>query len=160
MGYETKIYVCDKPIHQMVMPEIMVDKTKPLADGSGYEAVKDDNGKVVYTGRKEQWLNPICSMELGKISSTSNDFGKLLQQKSQKYKDVDTFYFIFADDGNTHIHTDKYGDLLRDYPITTVLEAAKNAYKQTNYIRFKWLVAMLEPIAKDIPEAICLTYGH
>ena len=159
MSYETTVYVCEAPIPQMLMDEYKRDMTKPFADGSGYELARDKDGKVIYTGKKEQWLNPILKMELGVIAG-QNDLGKLLLQKSRRYKDVETFYYVYSDDGNTKIHSDKYGDLMRDFTIQKMLEAATNAYKQTKYERLNWLATTLKVISKDVPNAICLTYGH
>ena len=161
MGYETRVFICDTPCSALNMKEIEHDMSKPYKDGSGYEYKKDAKGNTVYTGRIEKHLIVIASLDLCKAGS-DNAFGKLLDSKpDKKYEDCAEFYCIYGSDGNTLMHTDCYGVLMKDFSVAKMLKAAKEAYKQTGYRRFQWLAAMLEPMSKVKKEKfICLTYGH
>jgi len=69
--------------------------------------------------------------------------------------------YIYADDGDTKITTDNYGDKLKELPFLELLAALKK--DNTGYRRVMPLIAMLAmfKIEKDKwPDLTILHYGH
>jgi len=130
MGYETRIYVCDAPIRALEFKEVEKDMTKPYSDGSGYEDKKDKQGNPIYTGRTEKHVIPVAEIDMCKICCDDNDLGKLIMATPDKtYEKEKSFYAFYK--GDTLVHTDCYGVLMKDFPIAVVYKAAIKSYKQT-----------------------------
>lgn len=95
----------------------------------------------------------VSVFNLSKVGKVSDQF--------LNYPDTDCF--IYADDGNTRITEDRYGDALKEIPIKDAIEILKNAAKEDNwyYRRFKPVVALLEGFELDKwKDLAILHYGY
>lgn len=122
MGYESKIYVCDK---------------------SDY---KDNDGMF--------FSMLIAMFDMSCCPALSNVFQK------------ETDCYIYADDGNTKILKDCYGDRLREAEIGDAIHAVEVAIsKGNNYRRFPMLLAALKSLHKQMEDGmwnnlVLLHYGY
>ena len=74
----------------------------------------------------------------------------------------ETDCFIYADDGNTQILKDKYGDALKESTITEVIECLEKFKEaQENYRRVQPLLSLLKGFNLDEWEnLVVLHYGY
>lgn len=70
--------------------------------------------------------------------------------------------FIYADDGNTHISKDSYGDELTEAPLSDVIEFLENEIANGNtYRRINPLLQLLKGFDMEQWEnLVCLHYGY
>lgn len=73
--------------------------------------------------------------------------------------------YFFAEDGNTKITQDRYGEPLIAYPIEVVKEKLKTKINE-NYARYSWAYETLVAITKKLPGKYaspathCILFGH
>jgi hypothetical protein len=68
--------------------------------------------------------------------------------------------YIYADDGNTRIEEDKYGESFSVASLKDVIEKLKEIIKETDYRRAKVALGFLESVYKDMPDCVVYHYGH
>ncbi len=157
MGYEIKLVVGE--VSALVHDE-WARSEKRYDDNSGFGPKKDDKGNIVTTGRKEHWFMHMATIELCKIGSGPLADLSALSHKIAKEKSATDFHYYFADDGNTHITEDKYGDGLWPMPIAEVIEAISRMPGSRTYRRFKWAKALLKAMHKDDPKLHVIFFGY
>ena len=75
---------------------------------------------------------------------------------------VKTDCFIFADDGNTRIVKDRYGDELTEAPLSDVIKFLENEVQRgETYRRIKPLLGLLKSFdMEQWDNLVCLHYGY
>ena len=70
--------------------------------------------------------------------------------------------YIYANDGNTQIHEDRYGDPLTEAPICEVIKLVEKAMSKDYYWRYPILLATLKAFEQyaDNPDFAVLHYGY
>ena len=68
--------------------------------------------------------------------------------------------YIYADDGNTRIEEDKYGEPLSVASLKDVIKKLKEIIKETDYRRAKVALGFLESVYKDMPDCVVYHYGY
>lgn len=118
----------------------------------GYESklyVVDKRGSLKGEGKK--WGEVIASFNMCKFGAFNDIFSK------------ETDCYIYADDGNTEITEDKYGDTLTEASIKEVIEYLEN-YKTTQerYRRVEPLLGLLKGFETSEwgNSLIVLHYGY
>lgn len=103
----------------------------------------DENGK--------KWAMNIASFDMCKIGASS---------WLSKYPETE--YYIYADDGNTEIVEDCYGDSLREIPINDLIDIIENDPKIKGYRRAEPFLALLKGFdqSKFNNNLVVLHYGH
>lgn len=74
----------------------------------------------------------------------------------------ETDCFLYADDGDTRIIEDRYGDELTEAPISDVIKFLENEVQRgENYRRIKPLLALLKGFdMEQWDNLVCLHYGY
>ena len=89
------------------------------------------------------------------------DMGKVYPLSDQLKKSPKTDCFIYADDGNTLILEDCYGDPLTETSISKAIDMVEKAMKMDGYWRYHILLAALKAAEKySSPNTVVLHYGH
>ena len=71
--------------------------------------------------------------------------------------------YIYADDGNTKIIEDRYGDALTEIPLEEAIQIVKNCIAYSAYWRYNVLLATLQSIynyVMDDEDFVVLHYGY
>lgn len=69
--------------------------------------------------------------------------------------------YIYADDGNTHIIEDRYGDKLTEAPLSTVIAAIEKAMQDgDDYWRFPPVLAALKAFEAQNMNLTVLHFGY
>lgn len=159
MGYETKIII--GKASSIVGPEWALSD-KHYSDDSGFEPKRDAKGNIAYTGRTEHWFQVMATLDLCKLGGQMDALRKLISESHKTGKEQANryFYYYYADDGNTRIEEDRYGDKLWPVPVKEVLEAMKQSEDAKTYRRLIWAIALLESMAEDREGLEVLFYGH
>jgi len=102
---------------------------------------------------KRYWAEVIASFDLCKVYAVSDPI-------RNKYKATDAY--IYADDGNTEIIEDNYGDPLIEIPIDVMIQLMEKVITSENYYRrYNPFLQMLKGFNKDDWEnLVVLHYGH
>jgi hypothetical protein len=110
------------------------------------------------TGQQNDWVEKVVEIELSKCGH--NQFGDLNTKRPTD--DGKTFYY--ADDGNTQVREDNYGEPLRIRTIDETITALKAELRgKEKYRRFVVALAMLEAIEKTFSATenlVVLLYGY
>ena len=74
----------------------------------------------------------------------------------------ETEYYIYADDGNTEIVEDAYGEPLREIPIDELIDILENDPEMQGYRRVEPFLALLKGFdqSKFDNNLVVLHYGH
>ena len=76
-----------------------------------------------------------------------------------KYPNTDTY--IYADDGNTHITKDLYGEPLKEIPIADMIEILERESEADPYRRYRPCIQLLKGFdASEWKDLVVLHYGH
>ncbi|MCK5020052.1 MAG: hypothetical protein KAS32_23565 [Candidatus Peribacteraceae bacterium] len=118
-------------------------------------SLHQDDGNILYTGRKETWFQIVATIDLCKCGDNS-----AIRDIDCVNKDESHHWFWFENDGNTQTTEDRYGDKLKPVPINVVIQALKQDVKTDNYRRFKWALALLESMIDDKEKLSVLFNGH
>lgn len=121
----------------------------------GYESklyiVEKSNVKDNVNGKELYWGKVIATFDLCKTYAVSD--------KMCKAKDTDCF--IYADDGNTEIETDCYGDTLKEMTIEEAVQILEEAAAHEDYRRYAPCIALLKGFDKSKwQNVVVLHYGH
>ena len=102
-----------------------------------------DNGK--------KWGNVIASFDMCKIGASS---------WLSKYPETE--HYFYADDGNTEVIEDDYGEPLREIPINDLINILENDSELVHYRRFKPFLALLKGFDQNQFDnnLVVLHYGH
>lgn len=104
----------------------------------------DDKSKIV-------WAEKIASFNLCKVCDVSD--------KMRKYPATNAY--IYADDGNTEIVSDAYGEPLREIPISDAIKIIEDAAKIDNYRRFAPCLQLLKGFdPSEWGDLVVLHYGY
>lgn len=156
MGYETKLLIGHAS--SLTSEEIAYTKRR-YSDGSGFHP-KMHKGKIVRTGRKEHWFNHMATVDLCKLGDGPlSDLISLTHKRAKECATTDVHYY-FADDGNTRIIEDRYGDGFYPVSVAEALAAAKAMAGAETYRRLKWAIALLESMKGESEGLSVLFYGH
>lgn len=103
----------------------------------------DKNGK--------KWAKDIASFDMCKIGASS---------WLSRYPETE--YYFYADDGNTEVVEDCYGDPLIEIPIDDLIEIIENDEKLKDYRRTAPFLALLKGFdqSKFNNNLVVLHYGH
>ena len=119
MGYESRLYVCNK------------------------SSMTGISGKI--------WYEDIATFNLSKASEVS--------AKMRKYPATNGF--VFADDGNTEIIEDDYGDPLKEIPLEEAIEILREASSESRYRRYKPCLELLRGFDRtEWGRLVVLHYGY
>lgn len=127
----------------------------------GYEMrlyIGRTNGKPSSLDNGHAWLDVYAMVDLCKPGYDTSIY-EMTGRGAKKERSEPLVYF-FAEDGNTSVQEDRYGDKIQAIPIHKVIEAIQKDAKRSTYRRFHWALTMLEAIAKDDPEAVVALYGY
>lgn len=98
-----------------------------------------------------RWAEKIAIFDLCKVPAVSD--------KMRAYKNTDAF--IYADDGNTEIVQDDYGEALKEVPLADAIEIMENAAAKDYYWRYGPCIALLKAVQECAPcEIVVLHYGY
>ncbi len=95
----------------------------------------------------------IAMFNLSKVNSVASRF--------HHYPDTNTY--IYADDGDTRILEDEYGDKLREIPIDDAIKIIEEAAEEDhwNYKRWNPVLGLLKGFnKKNWPDLVVLHYGY
>lgn len=82
-----------------------------------------------------------------------------VSEKMRKYKSTDAF--VYADDGNTEITEDCYGEPLREIPLADAITILENAAERDTYWRYRPCIALLKAIEESrTGDIVVLHYGY
>lgn len=159
MGYEIKLIIGKAT---SVKHREWVLSDEPYADGSGFKPKCDAKGNILYTGRTECWFQVMATLDLCKLGYQKDALNDLIAQahKTAKEQAKTLFHYYYADDGNTKITEDMYGDGFWPVPVKEVLAAMKQSADAKTYRRLIWAIALLESMAEDREGLEVLFYGH
>lgn len=119
----------------------------------GYEVKIIVAGALSSYSESPKWLNVIAQIDMCKPGYESNLY-RLCKNR------VGTPVFFYAEDGNTEITEDHYGEPLVAIPIHEVLQAVETDRANDPYWRFDLACQTLAVIAKNYPTAVCALYGY
>ena len=106
-------------------------------------------------GKGDIYFNVMAMVDLCKCGHdspvTNIDWGNYDEEK---------VWYFYAEDGNTRITKDAYGDKSRPVPISVVLAALREANEEENYRRFDWAIALLSAMEDDPQELEVLFFGY
>ncbi len=95
-----------------------------------------------------------ATIDLCKIGANSHLNGVLRKNNGNNY-------YYYADDGNTKITDDLYGDRSDIHSLDEIIGALKKDVEQDDYRRFKWALSLLESIKKNNGSDFkVMFYGH
>ena len=97
------------------------------------------------------WGEVIASFDLYKTYPVSD--------KMREYPNTNCY--IYADDGNTRILEDCYGESLKEIPIDDAIKILESAASLNNYRRYSPCIALLKGFEKNQwKNLVVLHYGH
>ena len=76
------------------------------------------------------------------------------------YSSPETKYYIYADDGNTKILEDRYGEKLREVDIDLLISAMSEENRRGYYRRYQMAIGVLETAKKDFRNPVVLHFGY
>lgn len=98
-----------------------------------------------------RFAQKIAMFNLGKVPAVSD--------KMRAYKNTDAF--IYADDGNTEITEDKYGDALKEIPLADAISILEDAAAKDDYWRYRPCIALLKSMQEyGQGDIVVLHYGY
>lgn len=98
-----------------------------------------------------RWAEKIAVFDLSKVPAVS--------EKMRARKNTDAF--IYADDGNTEIVKDDYGEALKEIPLADAIKILEDAAAKDDYWRYKPCIALLKSMQEyGQGEIVVLHYGH
>lgn len=98
-----------------------------------------------------RWAEKIAVFDLGKVPAVSD--------KMRAYSATDAF--VYADDGNTEITEDDYGEPLTEIPVSDAITILENAAERDNYWRYKPCIALLKAVQEEKQkDVVVLHYGY
>ena len=121
----------------------------------GYESrlyvVDKTNGKISGRNGVRYWADVIATFNLCKVYGVSD--------KMREYPETDCF--IYADDGNTEIVEDRYGDVMKEIPIEDAIKIIEEASMHDGYRRYAPCLALLKSFDKiQWRNLVVLHYGY
>lgn len=121
----------------------------------GYESrlyvVEKSRSKYTVKGKELLWAEKIAMFDLCKVYAVSD--------KMCKAKDTDCF--IYADDGDTEIVDDCYGDALTEMTIKEAVQILEEAAAKDDYRRYAPCIALLKGFDESQWRNLAvLHYGH
>lgn len=98
-----------------------------------------------------RWAQKIAVFDLCKVPAVSD--------RMRAYKATDAF--ICADDGNTEIIEDDYGEALKEIPVADAIVILEDAAARDNYWRYRPCIALLKAIQEEKQsDIVVLHYGY
>lgn len=99
-----------------------------------------------------RWAKKIAVFDLCKVPAVSD--------KMRAHKSTDSF--IYADDGNTEIVQDDYGEALKEVPLADAIKILEYAEQTEDYYwRYRPCIAFLKALQDCAPcEIVVLHYGY
>ena len=105
----------------------------------------------VINGKEMKWGQVISVFNLCKVYAVS--------EKMREYPQTDVF--IYADDGNTIILEDSYGDTLKEIPIYEAIKIIEAAASKDKYRRYAPCIHMLKGFElSEWHNLVVLHYGY
>ena len=108
----------------------------------------EDAGKVDYYSDNRCFAELHAMFELGK--------SPLFRDKIRNYPDTDCY--IYADDGNTRLIEDAYGEKLKEIPIQDAINILKECIELDSWRTYKVCLQVLEAFSDT--GFVVLHYGH
>lgn len=98
-----------------------------------------------------RWAEEIAVFDLSKVPAVSD--------KMRACKNTDAF--IYADDGNTEITEDRYGEALKEIPLADAVKILEDAATKDDYWRYRPCIALLKSMQEcGQGEIVVLHYGY
>ena len=98
-----------------------------------------------------RWAEKIAVFNLCKVPAVSD--------KLRAHKSTDSF--IYADDGNTEIVKDDYGETLKEIPLADAIKILEDAATKDDYWRYKPCIALLKAVQEyGQGDIVFLHYGY
>lgn len=108
-------------------------------------------GKSTGYNTNLRFAQKIAMFDLCKVPAVSD--------KMRAYKRTDSF--IYADDGNTEIVKDDYGEALKEVPLADAIKILEDAAAKDDYWRYKPCIALLKSMQEyGQGDIVVLHYGH
>ena len=103
--------------------------------------------------KKRYWAQVIAMFDLGKVYAVSSPI-------RDKYQATDVY--IYADDENTEITKDRYGEPLIEIPLDDMIQLMKKVITSEDYYRkYNPFLQLLKGFHKsDWENLVVLHYGH
>ena len=106
----------------------------------------------MHTGKNgKKWAMNIASFDMRKIGSSS---------WLSRYPETE--YYFYADDGNTEVVEDCYGEPLKEIPISDLIDILENDPEMQEYRRTEPFLALLRGFDQNKfnNNLVVLHYGH
>lgn len=118
----------------------------------GYESRLYVVKKTTLPGENNlRFAQKIAVFDLCKVPAVSD--------KMRAYKNTDAF--IYADDGNTEITEDRYGDVLKEVPLADAIKILEYAAAKDDYWRYRPCIALLKSMQEyGQGDIVVLHYGY
>lgn len=120
----------------------------------GYE-IKLIIGSTDHVEGEDNYFMKYAEIDLCKIGMNS----KLNDLEMFNRSDKTTWYF-YADDGNTKVTEDCYGDKFKALPLSDYIEKLQEDVVDSDYRRFKWALSLLKSMSYDKEPKYVIAYGH
>lgn len=161
MGYETKMYVVE------THSGVAVSKfCKRPSDGEYTNVFKQLDGS--YIGYEQCGNEPILfddyeierkySSLIGVVDLCKTGYGSALYSLQRNSPEAE--HYLYCDDGNTPIITDRYDDFTTEADIEDVIAALEVDLEESDYRRFKMALAFLKACKKEFNDVKVLFYGY
>lgn len=113
-------------------------------------------------GRSIDWMmrndpDGVCVLDIVQLNLSKCDI------PWEKLRVSDQTYYYYADDGDTHIVEDKYGDKLYAVSIPRLLELMREKNSSSEYRRYELAIAVLEQFTRPVwghERIVCLHFGY
>lgn len=163
MGYETKIYFVEALARTFTdnlvkggdkWHNYYSDKAVAAEGHEKFYHYRDDGNTRTYFDKSamgsedlvtRKYANPIAQMDLCKV-------GRLPTKESE--------YFVYADDGDTPVVTDRYGEYLGQMSLRQFIAWVYKEMEESDYRRLKTAKALAESFLGGYSNVQVLTYGH
>lgn len=98
-----------------------------------------------------RWAEKIAVFDLCKVPAVSG--------KMAAYSATDAF--VYADDGNTEITEDDYGEALKEVPLEDAIVILEASAERDNYWRYRPCIAFLKAVQEEKQkDVVVLHYGY
>ena len=125
----------------------------------GYETklIVGVNSKSAFATEPCSWFSVYAMIDLCYCGHASN-----IAKIDYRHKGKNPLVYWFADDGNTRITEDLYGNMSKLIPIKEVIKALEKDTKISSYRRFTWALNLLKSMDKkdEIENLEVVFFGH
>lgn len=169
MGYEVKLYVFeDRRGEPDKLPHLLIDDKRGVnvwteRDKDGtilyYHYGNDGDTKTHCSLKMHSFIHVDYCFPLAMIDLCKPGFASNIAEVNRKSNKAD--FAFYADDGNSLILLDSYGERLRQCDLSEAIEALEKDCEGSDYRRFKSALATLKAYeGDDYKNVKVLFYGY